>query len=208
MIDVQLILLGNENQTWLNQCQDGLNSPNVTIHQGQGIIGNINASRMAVWDSCGGTLLSSVDPDDIPSVDAWQELQDALDNNPMAMGAYTLETKTNVQGDIIAIQPDTTGKDPVNSPMVAHHILVVRRSVYDLVRPYAQGFTSGLEWMLAIAAFHQGGLICIPRIGYAWRRHPGNTSNSPNFRLPNNAGSDFLNWMWKQPDIIPRSQKG
>ena len=91
MIEVQLITMGGENPDWLAQCKRGLQASIVRLHEGHGIKGNVNGARMTIWDSCAGDILSFVDPDDVPSGYAWDKIQSAFNNNPKAMGVYTLE---------------------------------------------------------------------------------------------------------------------
>ncbi len=193
MIEVELIKGPNENEAWLNQCLEGLNSPFVNIHLGESVPGHLNAARVAVWDKCGGDLLSSVDPDDIPIASIWEKLHKALDDNPDVGGAYSLECRINTAGGVIGVQSSTAGQDPSKSPTVAHHVLVVRRRIYELVRPFIITYPSGAEWILAMTAFKRGGLICVPEVGYKWRRHF--TNGGRNFTHPVNLPKRLDEWL-------------
>lgn len=196
MIEVQIISKGTENHDLVNQCLSGLDSPAATMHLGEAIEDNLNAARIAVWDQCGGDLLSFVDPEDIPDASAWQKLQNALDSNPKAMGAFTLEQTISQSGALINFTPKWNGKDPFQCLDFPRHILVVRRSIYELVKPYAQGEAFGIERLLASAAFNRGGLICIPEFLYKQRRHTPSRSSRV-FPAPD-KGQEFLTWLKAQ----------
>jgi len=213
MIEVQVITSSQDNQDWYQKCLTGLQSPVVNIHYGELVEGNTSAARMAVWDACGGDLLSFADPDDIPVANAWQKLQDALDANPKAMGAYTLEQIIGDDGSPRGKPINNQYLDATHSVLVVHHLLVVRRPLYELIRPYLQTINSGCEWFLAIAALKKGGLIKIPEVGYYWRRHdvPGMFAGpDPNGKIRNLASKldttmkqrdDFIKWLDAQSSL-------
>lgn len=167
MIDVQIILRKEENAQWLTECMQSLVSQPVRVHFGAAVEGNINAARIAVWDRCGGEFLSFVDPDDITAEGAFQACLAGVEEKA---GVCTLENYLSAAGNVLATQ--IRNEDAAASPLYAHHLLVVRRSVYEAVRPLVINKTHGIEWALAVAAQELGGLVRLPITGYSWRRHP------------------------------------
>jgi len=203
MIEVQMLTFGDENTEWLEECRRGLDDRVVRVHEGMAIEGNVNAARIAIWDRCGGDLLSFVDPDDVPVLGIWKKLEDTLSLHPEALGVYSLECRIDSLGAFMGEQPNTKGKDPSSTPLIAHHVLVVRRSVYEFVRPFALMYKTGIEWLMAVAAYHHGQLICLEEVGYKWRRHI--KQRGIKLHHVSTLADDFLNWSSGQAGIIKPS---
>jgi hypothetical protein len=174
VIDVQIILSRLDNPYWRQQCLESIDGP-VRVHVGPCIAGDVTAARMAVWDNCGGDLLSFVDPDDVVMPGAFAACHDQLDLYPHCGGVCTFEELIGVDGKVIDPALNTDIEQVVRTPRAAHHLLVVRRGVYQEVRERLPE-TPCLHWALAIAAHLRGGLVRVPRVGYQWRIHKDNHS--------------------------------
>lgn len=187
MIDVQVILSGREEPGWLRECLDSLSAEPVRVHFGRAIPGDVSAARCAVWDRCGGEFISFVDPDDVVRPGAFAACLETLQYHAEAGGCCTWEDVIRADGSpICRPRPALTRQALLADPKTAHHLLVVRRRVYESVRVLAP---RALHWGLAIGAFYLGGLVRVPMAGYSWRLHDGNYSYSNPFHR--SFGADF-----------------
>lgn len=178
MIDVHLLLRGNENMDWLRQCRASLEGHPITLFVEPGIEGDLNCARMDAIAKGSAEFVSFVDPDDIVLPGAFQVCLDAIDGHG---GAYTRELLIRADGSVIGEnrQPGT----PRTNPMVAHHVVVVRRSVVERVEQRVRQHKFGCWWMLCAAADVLGGMQPTGTLGYKWRMHERNSFVRPQNRV-------------------------
>jgi hypothetical protein len=180
MIGVNVIFSA-KNSKWHAECLASLSGQACTLLQQDNAddAKSIVESRMAAFDASGADLLSWVDDDDTVSTGIFALCEKVLQDNPHAGGCFTLEDWIFEGGrpscpGMRGAAPDTI----LRTPQAAHHVVVVRRRVYDALRPLIAQQEDGIDWMLAIGAFKLGGLIQIPVVGYQWRRHKGSATAS------------------------------
>lgn len=162
---------------WFGRCLNLDPSDPVTFSFHPHIAGDFNAARIRAFDATSSEYISYVDPDDELVPGAFKACADALEANPDCGGAYTWEDLIGADSEPLPYAPirTTSAELVVNNPQAAHHLIVVRRRVYEAIRPFVLRDRWGFDWALAVAAQTLGGLVNVPMVGYRWRLHGANS---------------------------------
>ena len=169
---------GAENREWLKQCRDSLEGHPINLFVEPGIEGDLNRARMDAINKGAAEFVSFVDPDDIVMPGAFQACLDVIGGHG---GAYTQELLIREDGAGIGV--NRQAGTPRNNPMVAHHVVIVRRSIAQRMEALIRQHRFGCWWMLCAAADVLGGMEPTGTIGYQWRMHPSNSFIRPQNRV-------------------------
>jgi hypothetical protein len=180
MIDVAVIAGA---AGWFGECIQTRSDEPARFVFSPHIEGDFNRARIQSFDRCSADLISFADPDDVVLPGALAECYEALLANPESGGVFTWETIIDAEGRYADRSPirERDARYIVRTPRAAHHLIVVRRRVYEAVKPFVAQHKWGFDWALAVAAEQLGGLVNVPIVGYHWRIHGKNScfSNRP-----------------------------
>lgn len=175
MVDVHVAHLPGEHQGWWNTCETSLAQHNVCIHHIDGIIGDIRQTRYNGFLCGDAEYVSFVDPDDVVLPESFAVLEAALDNSPLACGAYSLSEMMTERGEVKELIHPYRKYTPsyLNHHMLEiHQLVVMRRSHvlqimkehYDTIPP--MGYT---EIVLYALMAEQADWVAVNHVGYQWR---------------------------------------
>jgi hypothetical protein len=162
MIDVHVILLGNENRFFLKDCILSLREEPIALHVCEGIIGgSVEARRRAIAKGT-NEWVGWVDPDDAIVPGSYQKLLDAVGDKKFA---WTKEEVWyyNVFGQVVQ-------KGVRTSP---HHMHIIHR---DLIKPEFFDSPHPDRWTALLAP--EG--VFVDEIGYIWRNYPASNAKIHN----------------------------
>ncbi len=187
MIDVHVLLRGGENHLWLMECLNSLQGHPINLFVEPGIEGDLNKARIDAIGKGSAEFVSFADPDDIVMPGAFQACLDAVGDHG---GAYTRELLIREDGSMIGEnkQPGT----PRTNPMVAHHVVMVRRSIAVRMEPLIRQHKFGCWWMLCAAADVLGGMQPTGTLGYKWRMHRNNSFVRPQNRVAREVVAELV----------------
>ena len=167
MIDVHLLTLPEDRQDWFDQCIRSLQGQPITLHVLAGIRGHIGRARDAGFSIGTNPYVSLVDPDDWVTPNGFVDCLSLLKAFPELDGAYTAEDQCyqDRQGWRIV------RKDPQKGSRV-HHLLVLKRSVYERYRDELLLEPQYPERRMVSHMARDGvKLGYTGTIGYCWRRY-------------------------------------
>lgn len=162
MIDVHMILLGDENTEWLAQMIQSLANEPIALHIVRGEFGHIGKWRAEGFSRGSNPYVCYVDPDDYVLPGAFGACMAALDADPSLDAAWA-DDLLDVDGDL----------RPFANPL--HHLCVYRRAFVDRLLGEVRGERLVPERVLEPRA--RAAAVGMP--GYVYRNRP----DSPAKRL-------------------------
>ena len=158
MIDVHVLTHSGTKPEWLDQCLESLAAEPCTVHVVQGVEGNIAAGREIGFGLGTHPFVTFVDSDDYVLPGAMDAMCEALQKHDAAVG----REQSLIDGVL-------TG------PYGGHHLWAARR---DKLAPHLPGWGARNQRVHCIEALSRALLPKrLEAVTYAWRRHPGQTSN-------------------------------
>ncbi len=161
MIDVHVLLLGNENPDILNKCIGSLKGEPITLHQCQGIKGNLQAARKRAISKGTHDYIGWVDPDDeiIPGI--YTKL--LRYTYPFVWAKE--EVRTFADEAMTKLQYTTYRTSP-------HHIHIIHR---DLIKPeYFDESKRADVWTHGLVSRGK----YVDEVGYIWNRYPNSNGRT------------------------------
>lgn len=166
MIDVHMLLMGNENKQILDQCMDSLKDEPINLHVCEGILGDLRTARVNALRKGSNEYVGWVDPDDFIIPGSYQRLLDIIGDKKFA---WSMEEVWHMDYSGNNIISKSIRKSP-------HHMHIIHRSLidYDYIKnkvpPHAPD-----SWVLRLMPLG----IFDKNIGYVWRSY----AHSPAKRL-------------------------
>lgn len=142
--------------------------------------GNISIAMNDAAESATGEFLAFLDHDDVLTPDALGEVALALSANPAADLLYSDDDKIDQHGNRFAPQfkPDWS-PELLLSYMYWSHVVVVRRSLFELLGGMRVGFEGSQDYDFVLRASEWARqVVHLPYILYHWRVVPGSTAMS------------------------------
>ena len=131
----------------------------------------------------GAQYVAWVDDDDVVVGNALARCVEALDKTGAGL-AFTHEGRMDAAG-MMRVAADTTPRaitrrDIAMHPRSAHHLAVVRRACLPpVLLDQCESIGTGIDWMMRAYAGLVHGAVQVPSIGYLWRDHAGQESQTP-----------------------------
>lgn len=157
MIDLHILILGNENQTWLEQCLQSLENEPVNLRMCQGIPGDLSQARSLALKQGTSEYVGWVDPDDYIIPGAYARLLTLVGDKSFVWGKEQIIE----YDDSMNIVRQAVLKTP-------HHIHIVHRDVIDYSYLESRKMDYPDRW---ISRLTSGGVFD-DTIGYVWRKYP------------------------------------
>lgn len=158
MIDVHMLLMGNEREDLLSQCMESLKDEPITLHKCKGIPGDIRTARADAISKGTNDYVGWVDPDDFIIPGSYQKLLDAIGDKKFA---WCDEEVWHMTPDLKTISSKYIKNEP-------HHMHIIHRSLldYDLIRNRVPIRTPD-RWV----GMHAVNGVHVKSIGYVWREY-------------------------------------
>ncbi|QDJ96484.1 hypothetical protein Xoosp13_298 [Xanthomonas phage Xoo-sp13] len=163
MIDVHILLMGDERSDLLEQCLNSLKYEPITLHKCDGVPGDIRTARANAISQGTNDYVGWVDPDDFIIPGAYQLL---LDNIGDKKFAWCNEEVWHMTPDLSAVTATHIRKRP-------HHMHIIHRSLinYNLIRNEVPRRTPD-RWVEMLTK--QG--VHVNSVGYVWREYSTSAS--------------------------------
>lgn len=173
-IEAQILTLPESQPDWLARCLASLvgQPARITLHAG--IPGHVGAARRRAWEAATGEWVTWIDPDDEVLPGAFEVIQQAIQQHPGVAVIFTDEEVVDEQGRLRRHPPRPpvlAAIDLQRSPVIAHHLVVVRRTALLAAAADLPAGLALLQWAATAVAAHRGGCVHIPVPGYRWYDH-------------------------------------
>lgn len=157
MIDVHILLMGNENKALLKQCTDSLRLEPIKLHYVRGIVGHAGKARASAMLRGYNEYVGWVDPDDFIIPGAYSKL---------------LKTKTDFawMNEEIWSLNDHDLHNPVNRHVLRtpHHMHIIHRDILDTKLLSAKS-NDPIPFLRAMRS--KSTATHVDEIGYVWREY-------------------------------------
>lgn len=177
MIDVHMLLTGNEDQDLLARCLQSLKDEPITLHLVKVTPGNIAKSRIEGLSRGRHNLVGWVDPDDVIVPGSYAKLAAAIGDAPMA---WMNELEQMFAPDGKTVIRESVREQP-------HHMHVIKRDSINwghLQRQTRMTISNHDSWPQGLRHL----AVHIPEIGYIWRNWVGSESLQLKKRLLEEQG--------------------
>ena len=142
--------------------------------------GNISLASNSAAELATGDFLLFFDQDDLLTIDALAEVALYLAEHTITDVLYSDDDKIDSDGKRFAPQfkPDWS-PELLLSYMYISHLFVVRRTLFEAVNGFRQGFEGSQDYDLALRVTERARSIAhLPYVLYHWRVLPGSTATS------------------------------
>ena len=196
-VDVHILTLPDQNQTWYKQCLQSLENQPINLYVVDGIVGKMGEARRNGFSRGSAEFVAFVDPDDIVQPGAFEACVSALQANTDASMSYTREVQISKDGFLL-VNRERDWYEPhfgkSTEPFHAHHLSVFRRSMLpDLT--FLDNHWHMADVALRKEMYKSGPFVFVDMIGYQWRRYQGQSSRTP---LLQNAETQQIAKEWME----------
>lgn len=163
MIDVHVLLMGNERQDLLDQCMESLKDEPITLHICEGIMGDLLTARINAISKGSHEFVGWVDPDDLVIPGAYQRLLDMIGDRNFA---WASEEVWYMDDSLTEIKMKTIRRTP-------HHMHIIRRNA--ITEEFIRKGTMSHEPDAWVNKLVPTGIFD-DNVGYVWRNYAASSA--------------------------------
>jgi hypothetical protein len=207
---IDLHILKMEEEPFLQQALDSLESEPINLFLEDAIVGNTKAARKAAFLKGEAPYCSYIDPDDYVEGGIFSKLLEAIESAPPEIiGVYSLHF-LEIQGRlrVKSSKPHTWNLDHhfVTLPRLVAPAILFKREVLESVLNSEESWSKvpsvrGESRATSLLCAQFGDWKCVPEYGYTWRIHDKNTSQ-------HGTNAEFLSTMKPIYDYVRTIRNG